>query len=85
MTNKTPTDPFEMLQMSKDWLTAQQKFLPSDRIFERIAESVSAVTQANIVYGQAMMRAQASLLSAFVDRAAAGAEDNDTTGTAPHK
>lgn len=78
MAEKPSTDPFEVFQISKDWLSAQQKFLPSGRIFEQIAETIRNVTQAQIAYNQALMRANAALLAALMERpleSAASKED----------
>jgi uncharacterized protein YccT (UPF0319 family) len=67
MTEKS-SDPFEFFRVSQDMLTSQQKFLPSSKIFEQFAEYVRNVTQAQITYNQALMRAQASLLAGIMER-----------------
>ncbi len=66
--NEKSSDPFELFQISRDMLTNQQKFLPSGKIFEQFAEYVRNVTQAQIAYNQALMRAQASLLAGVMER-----------------
>ena len=68
MTDKPSADPLELLQISKEMLAAQQRFLPSTHVYAQVAEAVSAVTQANIAYGQALMRANAILLAAIWQR-----------------
>ncbi len=67
MSEKT-TDPFELFQISKEMLSAQQKFMPSGKIFEQMAETLRNVTQAQVAYGQALMRANAALLAALMER-----------------
>jgi membrane-bound lytic murein transglycosylase B len=67
--SETPaTDPFQIFQISKDLLSAEQKFLPSSKIFEQYAEVMRSVTQAQVAYGQALMRANAALLAALLER-----------------
>ncbi len=51
-----------------DLLSAQQKFLPSGGLFERFAEAARNVTQAQITYSQALMRANAAFLSACFEQ-----------------
>ncbi|MGO9817237.1 MAG: hypothetical protein ACLPJJ_13205 [Acidocella sp.] len=67
MTEKS-SDPFEFFKISQDMLTAQQKFLPSNKIFEQFTDYVRNVTQAQIAYNQALMRAQAALLAGVMER-----------------
>lgn len=67
MSEKSP-DPFELFQISREMLTAQQKFMPSGKIFEQFAEYMRNVSQAQITYNQALMRAQASLLAGIMER-----------------
>lgn len=62
------SDPFEFFQISREMLTAEQKFLPSGKIFEQLTEYMRNVTQAQIAYNQALMRAQASLLASIMER-----------------
>jgi len=63
-------DPSEFFQIPKDLLTAQQKFLPSGRFFEQFAEQMRNITQAQIAYSQALMRANAALLATILERPA---------------
>jgi len=79
MNEKFPTDPFELLEMSKDWLSTQQKFLPSGHIYERVAETIRTVTQAQIAYNQALTRANAALLAALLERPLETAAEDKTT------
>jgi hypothetical protein len=67
MSEKSP-DPFELFQISKDLLSSQQRFLPSGKIFEQYAEYLRNITQAQVTYNQALMRAQASLLASIMER-----------------
>lgn len=60
------TDPFEVLNFSKSLLAAQQKLMPSMQSYERFAEAARLIAQAQIAYGQAMMRANSVLLGAVL-------------------
>ena len=64
---ETTSDPLQFFQISKDLLTAQQKFFPSGKFFERFSEVARNAAQAQIAYGQAIMRANAALLGVFLD------------------
>lgn len=68
MSGKTPADPLELLQISREFLAGQQKFLPTPHLYAQVAEAMRAVTQANITYVQSLMRVQALLLAALVER-----------------
>jgi L-rhamnose isomerase len=63
---ETSSDPFEIFNISKELLTAEQKLLPSGQFFERFVEVARNVTQAQIAYAQALMRANAALLGALL-------------------
>ncbi|OYV39232.1 MAG: hypothetical protein B7Z80_07875 [Rhodospirillales bacterium 20-64-7] len=60
------TDPFEVFNFSKSMLAAQQKLMPSMHGYERLAEAARLLTQAQIAYGQAVMRANSVLLGAVL-------------------
>jgi hypothetical protein len=85
--NGKPTDPFEIFQISKELLSTQQKFLPSGKIFEQFAEYIRNVTQAEIVFGQALLRANTALLASFVERqlAVGKAEDKVVNDRPPEQ
>jgi hypothetical protein len=68
MSERRTNDPFEIFQISRDLLSTQQKFLPSSKIFEQFAETIRNVTQAQIAYNQALMRANAALMAALLER-----------------
>lgn len=67
-THRYPGDPFAIFEMSRDMLLAQQKLMPSARMFERFSEAARSVSQANINYCQALMRANAMVLGAMLER-----------------
>jgi hypothetical protein len=85
--NEKSSDPFELFQISREMLTAQQKFLPSGKIFEQLAEYMRNVTQAQITYNQALMRAQASLLAGIMERplAAVSGKAEERPSAAAHQ
>lgn len=85
MTDKPSNDPLELLQISKEMLAAQQRFLPSTHIYAQLAEAVRAVTQANIAYGQALMRANATLLAAIWQRPGGTTAAADSPAAAAHE
>ena len=66
--HRYPGDPFAIFELSRDMLQAQQKLMPSGRMFERFSEAARSVTQANINYYQALMRANAILLGEMLER-----------------
>jgi hypothetical protein len=68
-THRYPGDPFALFDLSRDMLLAQQRLMPSARIFERFSEAARSLTQAHINYCQAVMRANALLLGALLERA----------------
>jgi hypothetical protein len=49
-------------------LLAQQKLMPSARLFEHFSEAARSVSQAQITYCQALMRANAILIGAMLER-----------------
>jgi hypothetical protein len=67
-THRYPGDPFALFDLSRDMLLAQQKLMPSARMFERFSEAVRSVSQANLNYYQALMRANAIMLGAMLER-----------------
>ncbi|HUM07726.1 MAG TPA: hypothetical protein VLT37_02490 [Acidocella sp.] len=86
--NAKSSDPFELFQISRNFLSTQQKFLPSGQIFEQLAEYTRNVTQAQIAYNQALMRAQASLFAAMMERplaAATGKTEERPSSAAHHR
>jgi hypothetical protein len=82
MTEKTTVDPMGAFSLTRDCLAAQQKFLPSGRIFAELAETVRTVTQAQIVFGQTVMRANAALLAALMEVPPPGTENPESTDRA---
>ena len=76
MTDKNIIDPAGMFSLSKDMLSAQQKFIPSGRVFAQLAETARTITQAQITYSQTVMRAQAALLAALMEMP--GPTDDET-------
>lgn len=55
------TDPFNVAQISKDLLAAQQKFLPFGKSFEQFSEAAKIISAAQVAYGKEIMRANAVL------------------------
>ena len=80
MTARNPADPLEALQISKELFAAQQNFFPSTRIYTQLADVTRSLTQANMAYAQALMRANAGLLAAFVERPSDAAGDGARDG-----
>lgn len=65
-----PGDPTAMFELSRNMLLAQQRLMPSARMFERFSEAARSVAQAHMAYCQALMRANAVLLGAMLERPA---------------
>lgn len=87
MVQKSPGDPLELFQISKEFLAAQQKFLPPAQIYTRLAETMRSIADANASYLQELTRANASFLAAFMERPANGTneeEDEETPSQAAH-
>ncbi len=79
MSEKNAADPMGVFSLSKDWLSAQQKFLPSGRLFTQLAETVRTITQAQITYSQTVMRANAALLAALMEAPVPAEENMEST------
>jgi hypothetical protein len=75
MADKSSADPLEVFQISKEFLVAQQKFMPSTQVYARMAEVVRNMAQANAAYMQELMRANAAWLAAYMERPASGTEE----------
>ncbi len=75
MSERPTNDPFEIFQISKEFLSAEQRFLPTGKIFAQFAEVIRNMTQAQITYSQALMRANAALLAALLERPLATATE----------
>lgn len=75
MTERNMVDSAGFFALSKEW---QQKFLPSGRIFAQMAETVRTITQAQITYSQAVMRANAALLAALMETPMSSDENIET-------
>lgn len=82
MSENNSADPMGVMSLSKDWLSAQQKFLPSGRIFAQLAETVRTITQAQIAYSQTVMRANAALLASMTEASPLGEEIADSISRA---
>jgi hypothetical protein len=65
-------DPFGTVKMSQDLLAAQQKFLPSGKLFTQMSEAIRIVSAAQMEYGQALMRAHSVLFGTFLQPAGYG-------------
>lgn len=81
MSEKTQMDPAGLFSLSRDWLAAQQKFMPSGRLFSQLAETIRIITQAQITYAQTVMRAEAALLAAMME--VPGESAGAVSGTSP--
>jgi hypothetical protein len=66
--HRYPGDPTALFELSRNMLLAQQKMMPSARIFERFSEAARTVAQAHMAYYQALMRANAMMLGAMLER-----------------
>lgn len=82
MTEKNMVDAAGFYSLSKDWLAAQQKFMPSGRILAQLAETVRTITQAQITYSQTVMRANAALLASLMETPGQAEEPDDTQARA---
>ena len=69
MTGKS-TNPFEAFQLPQNLFDGTQKFMPNARVFEQMNEVARNLADAQIAYGQAVMRANAALLSVMFNQAA---------------
>ena len=75
MSEKPASDPMDLFQISRELLSAPQKFMPSTRIYSRMGEIMRDVAQANATYMQELMRANAALLAAVMERPMPGLHD----------
>lgn len=83
MAEKSPSDPLELFQISRELLSVQQRFLPSAHIYARMAEAMRSVAQANATYLQELTRANAALLAALLERP--GTMPEESPSEAAHK
>jgi hypothetical protein len=67
-THRYPGDPSAIFELSRNMLLAQQKLMPTAQMLERFSEAARSVGQANVNYWQALMRANAILLGAMLER-----------------
>jgi len=84
-THRYPGDPFAVFELSRDMLLAQQKLMPSLQMFERFSEAARSVAQAHINYCQALMRANAILLGAMLERPGASLSHEQRPSVAAKK
>lgn len=84
MAEKSPGDPLELFQISKEFLAAQQKFMPSAQIYTRFAETMRSIAQANASYVQELTRANAAFLASFMERPSGGPAE-ETPSEAAHQ
>jgi hypothetical protein len=75
MSEKSAADPLDLVQISKEVLASQQKFMPSGQVYAKVAEAMRDVAQANATYMQELMRANAILLAAFMQRPSGVADE----------
>jgi hypothetical protein len=74
MTGKTsPSLPY--FQFSEAWLPASRASLPPTQMFEQMSEAARIVTQAQMAFGEAMMRANAAMFAAFLPQGNAPARE----------
>lgn len=71
MTGKS-TNPFEAFQLPQSLFDGSQKFAPNARMFEQMNEVARTLAEAQMAYGQAVMRANAALLNAMFNQAVPG-------------
>ena len=69
MTGK-PANPFEAFQIPQNLFAAPQSFMPDGKVFEQMNQMARNLAEAQIAYGQALMRANTTLLSAMFAQAA---------------
>ncbi|GLR66648.1 hypothetical protein GCM10010909_13280 [Acidocella aquatica] len=69
MTGK-PTNPFEAFQIPQNLFAAPQNFMPSGKAFEQLNQMARNLAEAQVAYGQALMRANTVFLSALFAQAA---------------
>lgn len=70
MTEEKISDLSGFAGMLENWMATQKRFAPSGRVMAEFAEAVRTISQAQLTYGQTVMRANAALLSAIWETAA---------------
>lgn len=63
MTEKTAPDLSGFAGMIENWQATQNKFMPSGQIMTQLAETILAISQAQITYQQTVLRANSALLA----------------------
>lgn len=74
--------PFGTVQFSKDLLAAQKKFLPTGQFFEHMSEAARIISEAQMEYGKALMRANALVFGDFLKPLAVTANETRPSGAA---
>ena len=75
MAEKPASDPLDLLQISRDLLATPQKYLPTMHVYARVGEIMRDLAEAHAAYMQALVRANAALLAALLERPGAGQEE----------
>jgi hypothetical protein len=81
MDNK-PDDLFEIFQLPAALAAAQARMLPCAATLQRLADATHTMMRAQMDYGQAVMRAQADLLGAWLATSETSAEENERPSVA---
>jgi hypothetical protein len=82
MTEKPAPNPLEHLALADRLLAAQQRFLPDNAAYARMAEAMRDIAQANARYMQEVMQANAALFAACMSR---GDEPEERPSNAAHR
>lgn len=85
MSEKTIPDLSGFGGMLENWLATQKKFAPSGQIMAQTAEAVRTISQAQMAYSQAVMRANAELLAAVWEACTSSVARNQDEGEGPSK
>ncbi|MDD2795695.1 hypothetical protein [Acidocella sp.] len=64
------TNPFEAFLLPQNLFDGAQKFMPNAKVFEQMSEVARNLAEAQMVYGQAVMRANTALLSVMFNQVA---------------
>lgn len=65
MSEKIGSDLSGVGGLLETWMATQKKFAPSGQVMAQVAEAVRTISQAQVVYSQAVMRANSALLAAI--------------------
>ena len=61
-------NPFDLFKLPNDIFAASDRFLPAATLLENMSQAAQIISQAQVSYGQALLRANATIFDAWLPR-----------------